>query len=76
MAGAGSRPRRPADALAGRRIALRPMAEADIPAVEPWYGEAVAAVHAAPEEPESIQNLYYQLEEAQADPDGGLLVIA
>ncbi len=62
--------------VAGPRVLLRPVTDEDIAAVERWYGEAAAAVHGVPEEPEGIQSLYYQLEAARADPDGGLLVIA
>ena len=30
--------------IEGERVALRPLAEEDLAAVEPWYAEAVAAV--------------------------------
>ncbi len=74
--------KRPAEApatgltLSGSRVALRPMTGDDIASIEPWYGEAAAAVHGLPpEEAGSIQNLYCQLEEAQSDLDAGLLVL-
>lgn len=56
--------------LSGRRVALRRMAEDDIPAIEPWYGEAVAVAHGA------VQSAGHRLAEARADRDAGLLVIA
>ena len=60
----------------GERIALRPLTEDDLAAVKPWYQEAVAASRGLPAaDAPGIQNLYFEMEAAQADPDAGLLAI-
>lgn len=55
--------------IGGPRVALRPLRDADIAAVQPWYGEA------ALDEPEGVQNLRHRLEAVRADPEAGLLAI-
>ncbi len=61
---------------AGERVALRLFREADIAIIEPWYGAAAAAVQGlASEDALSIQNLYYQLEAADSDPEAAILAI-
>ena len=60
----------------GARVALRPPTEEDIAAVKPWYQEAVAASRGLPAaDAPGIQNLYFEREAAQADPDAGLRAI-
>jgi RimJ/RimL family protein N-acetyltransferase len=58
------------------RVALRSPTEEDIAAVKPWYEEAVAASMGLPAaDAPGIQNLYFGMEAAEADPDAGLLAI-
>jgi len=60
----------------GARVALRPLTEEDIAAVKPWYQEAVAASTGLPAaDAPGIQNLNFEMEAAQADPDAGLRAI-
>ena len=60
----------------GARVALRPLTEDDIAAVEPWYQEAVAASRGLPAaDAPGIQHLNFEMEAAQADPDAGLRAI-
>ena len=57
-------------------MTLRPLAEEEIAAVKPWYREAVAASMGLPAaDAPGIQNLYFEMEAAKADPDAGLLAI-
>ena len=72
-----SRSRRSATAGSGGvRVALRPPTEEDIVAVKPWYQEAVAASTGLPAaNAPGTQNLYFEMEAAQADPDAGLRAI-
>lgn len=56
------------------RISLRPATQDDLPQIEPWYAEAVAAVHGTPLGPPDVA-LEQRLAEAEAS-DGGLLIIA
>ena len=58
------------------RVALRPPTEDDLAAVKPWYQEAVAASRGLPAaDSPGIQNLKFEMEAAQADPDAGLRAI-
>jgi len=65
-------------ALAGPRVVLRPAAGDDLPTIERWYPEAVAAsMGLSRGDAPGTQNLHFELEAARAAaPDGALLVIA
>jgi len=63
--------------LEGPRVVLRPLSEADLADIEPWYAEAAAAtLGLSREDAPGVQNLRYRLEAASTDPSAGLVVIA
>ena len=57
-----------------RRVALRPLSEADLPLVETWYGRAAAAVAGLRTGPVEV-DLRRHLEEARAQPGRELSAI-
>ena len=61
-------------ALTAARVTLRPAARGDLPQIEPWYAEALAAAHGL-REPPTGETLKRQFSEAKAT-DMGLLLIA
>lgn len=60
----------------GQRVNLRPIRDDDVPLIEPWYGEAAAAVHGLGKAGAyGREDLERQVEASRTEPAGGLLAI-